>query len=383
MQGKLLISNDDKELLKGDLQAQQKTIDGLQGKLLISNDDKELLKGDLQAQQKTIDGLQGKLLISNDDKELLKGDVQDLLREKESLEATNQTITTKMQELEEGYLLLQQKDTAQQKQIAELQEKLKSLEESQSSKVEMEESVSEMKKVPTIELTPGTSPKLQDQQTETTQPTGLLDSKFGAEFNNSKSEAGLMVDYGDKKDIIPHFNVDNIIATSSEMEALISNSQMQFDGDPPDKAQIHSKYEVMSKGEKLGVVLILEGVSKPNEVKGENINVTISHFEDKDLLDILEKLHSNLGEKLKDPTGSDLQKMRCVEINYKGGDPKVKELIDEHNKVAKDTINVPTTSAKIKQETHAKLMEKIQSTKESLKTEPSNAPKSQQHKQTL
>ncbi len=233
-------------------------------------------------------------------------------------------------------------------------------------------------KFPTIELVQGEAPKPQNQQIETKK--GLLDN-LG--FSSPKLSDGSYVHYGDEeKNIKAHYQVDHITGSSKEISELYENGIMKFDGDDPsapNKAQIHGE---MSPAAKKGVVLLLEGVSKSNQDNEQNINVTISHFEDKDLLDILEKFHSNLNEKLKDPIGSDLQKIRCVEINYKGGDPKVKELIDEHNKVAKDTINVSTMSAEIKQAAHATLMEKIQSTKESLKTEPSDASKPQHNKPT-
>ena len=262
--------------------------------------------------------------------------------------------------------------------IQELQDKLMPLENSKSTQTD-EPLVSPPNNVPTMELTQGKPPTPQDDKTTTT--TGFLDT-LG--YSSPASSVGSYVHYGDEEqNIKAHYQVENITGSSKEISKLYEAGIMKFDGDDPsspNKAQIHGE---MSPAAKKGVVLLLEGVSKSNQDNEQNINVTISHFEDKDLLDILEQFHSNLNEKLKDPIGSDLQKIRCVEINYKGEDPKVKELIDEHNKVAKDTINVSTMSAEIKQAAHATLMEKIQSTKESLTVEQPNAPKSQQHKQTL
>ncbi len=96
----------------------------------------------------------------------------------------------------------------------------------------------------------------------------------------------------------------------------------------------------------------LMGVSESLQAKGgtNKTRVSISDFEEHDILSILEQFHQGL-----DVTSSNAYSVR---IKYNGTSDDIKTLVELHNKTA-DMINNPEKTPKEKKEAHEALKSNI------------------------
>ena len=156
----------------------------------------------------------------------------------------------------------------------------------------------------------------------------MLEHKYAEDDTGTKFESSSY----DRKNTENKFKNDG----GEEVAALLADRKtIVLEGDPPQKMRYTKDLD--KDPTILAGALTLEGISESQPKGGHSVQATMEDCDDHPefILDVLIKFHERLNENLKKKSTEELENVHCTTIDYKGDNLMIRNIIDSHNKAAK------------------------------------------------
>ncbi len=167
----------------------------------------------------------------------------------------------------------------------------------------------------------------------------MLEHKYAEDDTGTKVESSSY----DLKNTENKFKNDG----GEEVAALLADSKtIVLEGEPPQKMRYTKDLD--KDPTILAGALTLEGISESQPKGGHSVQATMEDCDDHPefILDVLIKFHERLNENLKKKSTEELENVHCTTIDYKGDNLMIRNIIDSHNKAAKQINSGELTTKK-------------------------------------